>query len=306
MGSKRQFFLFILLHFLTVLRVFPGDGFFRQTYGSVLNGETVYIIENENLKIYIPGGNNYYYETITESDLDIGGDGYVRVSLFGRRPILLYGGNFVVLIERGGPNYSSYNPDIPTAPLIESGALEVLPFDIKGVKGTSVYEEVVRGKRVVYGTGDLNRIFCGGWLSFCWNEDVLPWVEGKAGDGIGEKLFVEFTRPKNHILILNGFVDFARLNLYKDNNRLKKAVIRSIDDGIPFEVETSFEDVVKLHKVDFPREALKVEIEIAEVYPGLKWEDTAITGLATNQSWNDYSYMKKSSAKAVPYSEGAR
>ncbi len=92
---------------------------------------------------------------------------------------------------------------------------------------------------------------------------------------------VSFNRPSDHVMILNGAVDFARLNLYKDNNRLKRVLVRA-DDG-SFAFEHVFDDVVAFHKIPFPAEARGVTITILEVYPGRRWDDTCVTAIYLKQ-----------------------
>ena len=69
--------------------------------------------------------------------------------------------------------------------------------------------------------------------------------------------------------------------LYKANNRVKSAVITSLDEENPFEVEYEFEDYVHFSEIDFPCEVSKVRFTIKEVYKGEKWDDTCITAVIT-------------------------
>ncbi|ADN02951.1 hypothetical protein STHERM_c20160 [Spirochaeta thermophila DSM 6192] len=105
---------------------------------------------------------------------------------------------------------------------------------------------------------------------------IEPWVEGVEWPGIGEKIRVTVKGRRvvpggvlwevegkgegtNTLVVLNGFVDPLRPHLYKMNNRVKRAVIRSVDGGEPFEVEVEFPDVVRFHVVKLPRLAKEVE-----------------------------------------------
>ncbi|MCF6334908.1 MAG: hypothetical protein L3J12_04140, partial [Spirochaetales bacterium] len=116
-----------------------------------------------------------------------------------------------------------------------------------------------------------------------FNENVHPWVEGVDGPGIGEKLTISFTEPSGDIVVLNGFVDRNRKHLFKANNRVKTAIIRSEDSGEPFEFEYHFEDMVRVDEIRFPRTAEKVIFEIKDVYSGEKWDDTCISAVLTRE-----------------------
>ena len=125
---------------------------------------------------------------------------------------------------------------------------------IESIEAWSTLTETVKGEAVTYGADRLRYPF----YSFidaelCFNNAMLFWAEGEAGPGIGGTIRVAFNRPSDHMMVLNGAVDFARLNLYKDNNRLKRMLVRA-DDG-SFAFEHVFDDVVAFHKIPFPAQA---------------------------------------------------
>ena len=106
------------------------------------------------------------------------------------------------------------------------------------------------------------------------------WVEGVKGNGIGEKLTVKFVQGKN-LTISNGFVSFDKPNLYKENARVKsfkitneagKSEVVTLKDTPHFQViESSF--------IMYSVEGSTYTLEITEVYPGTKYEDTCINSL---------------------------
>jgi len=116
-----------------------------------------------------------------------------------------------------------------------------------------------------------------------FNENSHPWVEGIDGSGIGESLTILFSEPSSDIVVLNGFVDRNRKHLFKANNRVKTAIIRSNDSGEPFEFDYHFEDMVQFDEIQFPRPAEKIIFEIKDVYPGEKWDDTCISAILTRE-----------------------
>ncbi len=112
-----------------------------------------------------------------------------------------------------------------------------------------------------------------------FSNQISPWVEGKSGDGIGETFeFDVLYRPKYplDIRILNGYVDPLKPHLFKQNNRIKKALIET-DTGIKKEV--MFRDEVEFTQIILPEDVKHVKLTILEVYKGTKYQDTCITSV---------------------------
>ena len=113
-----------------------------------------------------------------------------------------------------------------------------------------------------------------------WSNKITPWVEGKKGDGIGE--YVEFDIPSGlpyvDIRILNGYVDPLKPHLYKENNRIKKALIETDTEG---KKEITFEDVPEFTQIALPYKTRHFKLTILEVYKGSKYQDTCITAIET-------------------------
>ena len=78
-------------------------------------------------------------------------------------------------------------------------------------------------------------------------------------------------------------LDLEKHYLYKANNRVKTAVISSLDEGNPFEFEYRFEDFVHFAEIDFPAKVSKVSFTIKDVYNGEKWNDTCVTAVITRR-----------------------
>ena len=149
------------------------------------------------------------------------------------------------------------------------------------------------------------------------------WVEGVKGYGVGERItvymvdFTEFSSGNSiegyyepvegakkrtddeysgkfqGIYIVNGYA--KNEELYKANSRVKKMKL-TIDDTEEYILEV--EDTMKAQLFDLDYEKtytkdkffpIKAEFEILEVYPGEKYEDTAINTLLTGFDYNIYS-----------------
>jgi Nicotine adenine dinucleotide glycohydrolase (NADase) len=131
---------------------------------------------------------------------------------------------------------------------------------------------------------DVN-VFYYGPKSLFDHADHTAWVEGVDGQGIGEWIAVDFDHLRliNAIEINNGYNKGAEL--YLKNSRVKKltveffqndkrtVVLNSIelkDNGAPQHVSLPKDQVLK---------ATKVKFTIESVYPGTKFDDTAISEL---------------------------
>jgi len=114
-----------------------------------------------------------------------------------------------------------------------------------------------------------------------WNKNAVPWVEGATGDGIGEKIEFDVTNRwaadhGSQLTILNGYVNPEKPHLFKENNRVKKALVET---NTGFSQVVEFRDVVEFTPVDLPKGTTHVTITIQEVYPGSKYHDTCISAL---------------------------
>lgn len=116
------------------------------------------------------------------------------------------------------------------------------------------------------------------------------WIEGVSGYGIGEYIVYHF-KPENpritEIIIVNGYVKSE--SAWKNNSRVKK--LKMYIDNKPYatlELEDSkAEQHFKVDPIGYgdrqnfellkKKPGFTMKFEIVEVYPGLKWDDTAIT-----------------------------
>lgn len=113
---------------------------------------------------------------------------------------------------------------------------------------------------------------------------VTAWVEGVEGNGEGEYLRYSFpgTCPRiTTVLIHNGYV--KNWDVWRDNGRVKKLLMYYNDE--PYTI-LNLQDTMGLQSFDVgvlgyedkdSAPAWSIKFEILEVYPGKKYEDTAIT-----------------------------
>ena len=113
---------------------------------------------------------------------------------------------------------------------------------------------------------------------------VTAWVEGVEGNGEGEYLRYSFpgTCPRiTTVLIHNGYV--KNWDVWRDNGREKRLLMYYNDE--PYAI-LNLQDTMGLQSFDVgvlgyedkdSAPAWSIKFEILEVYPGKKYEDTAIT-----------------------------
>ncbi len=153
--------------------------------------------------------------------------------------------------------------------------------NITNINASSFYKEKGKNADIKYVPQVLPSLFSVG-MHCTWIRHN-PWVPGKEknSSGLEEYLEIDFSNPSNNLVVLNGYVDPFKHYLYKANNRVKKAVITSLDKNNPFEFEYDFEDYVHFSEINFPKATNKVRLTIKEVYKGEKWDDTCITAVIT-------------------------
>ena len=151
---------------------------------------------------------------------------------------------------------------------------------VKSVKMNVPYlKETIKGNKIIYDDDILKyRWFTVSGYESVYANCTKPMVEGSEGNGEGVELDVEFYVPSDNIVILNGYADWNKQHLYKQNARMKKVKL----EGEGFSVEYEFEDYVHFAQIDFPKQVEKIKLTVLEVYDGSKWADMAISGIWVN------------------------
>jgi len=104
------------------------------------------------------------------------------------------------------------------------------------------------------------------------------WVEGVAGHGIKETLYINewFGIDLNSIHISTGFVSFHRPHLFRQNSRPKKIELSVVNK---FSIILDLDDTPNFHTINLPVGVGRNDIlvlKILEVYEGTRYEDTCI------------------------------
>ena len=227
------------------------------------------------------------WQEIKLSDIKLNNAGWYEIHIRNRNSVILRGGNYFEILTGDTSNDGEFGLNVgkPSFEWAESDRL--LTLGIQSIEASSTLTEVVNDKHVSYTTEMLDKLFFSDYLGITnnWNADHFPWVEGEEGPGIGVTLDITFTEPSDHMVVLNGFVDPRRRHLFRANNRVKRALVRSLEADLPFSFEYQFADAVEFSHIPFPNTAKAVQLEILEVYPGERWDDTAISAIITNHTW---------------------
>ncbi|MCF0126627.1 MAG: hypothetical protein HUJ68_12920 [Clostridia bacterium] len=105
-----------------------------------------------------------------------------------------------------------------------------------------------------------------------------PWVENAEGHGIGE--FISFYGNCTFLYILNGYISFEKPYLYEANSRLKKIEISFPEEINKNSLIVELNDTPNPQKIDLGfRCQSQICLKILEVYEGLKYKDTCLSGI---------------------------
>lgn len=103
-----------------------------------------------------------------------------------------------------------------------------------------------------------------------------PWVEGVRGPGIGQSIDISpVWSPR--VVISNGFVSYDKPYLYTANNRVKEFIVEDESNGGSYTVEVA--DTPCPQFIYLRKSSEHIKLVIKSVYPGEKWDDTAINFL---------------------------
>ena len=136
---------------------------------------------------------------------------------------------------------------------------------------TSYLTGIIRGNPVLYKPENLAN-----------NDITKKWVEGNSGNGEGEVLRIknDLTHPRT-LYLINGFFDPQKTYLFYENTRIKTCLIRCYDENHILR-ETfvhDFLDTGNLQLIHFQQKYAYFDFEVKSVYPGSKYNDTAVSAI---------------------------
>lgn len=287
------------------------SGISKTEYNSEINYPT--FIETED-SLY--GYNKFEYLKVKKNKIKCNEYGFLYFTFNDNIQYIIYGGNYYAIkynnfshnedkrINEVGEifhnvfNSDRYNPktgelqssDIKLNEDWGNYASQYLDYSlflyniVKSIKmNVPFLEESINGKKITYNDDILKfRWFLITRYGSLYANCVKPMVEGDRGNGIGVEVDIEFYIPSDNIVILNGYADWNKQHLYKQNARMKKVKV----EGDGFSLDYEFEDYVHFAQIDFPKQVDKIKITVLEVYDGSKWADMAISGIWVNPDVN--------------------
>lgn len=307
---RRKLFILFILMFTSVVYSTDIKDKYQKLNKTAEFTELGGIAIDDNSYIIRSWENSSWIRELSKDDMKIDSNNYVFFEDSGEKYIVICGGNFFCIFDYDNPNLfrmlkneTKSEKKYAFMRFIKFDKIALLEnfnrnkntrlsFGINKILSSSNYTEKTRTQDIIYDSEYLSVLFDMKFVYTDWISHT-PWVPGKENNssGIDEYLEIEFTEPKDNIVVLNGYVDLEKRYLYKANNRVKTAIITSLDEENPFEIEYEFEDYVHFSEIDFPCEVSKVRFTIKEVYKGEKWDDTCITAVITR--WEEDSKKEK-------------
>jgi hypothetical protein len=119
------------------------------------------------------------------------------------------------------------------------------------------------------------------WSGNLSKRDGLPWASA-SGSGIGEKIIIDMqNNPANKLLIINGFVDSERPDLYNANSRLKEIQLTNLETQKHITVllnDSKEPQVIDISELK-PYADTIIELEILSVYEGIRYKDLCVQAI---------------------------
>lgn len=255
----------------------------------------------ESLVLFRRIDHKEYYQDMTLNDLKLNTDVFYEIEAFGSRLVAIFGSRYFFFHDVLHPEYSMFNvsknydgfyKENVTLFDYESGSIGRRLKSIVDILVPDVLEETGRNGLIRYDPSDMERYYArgaDGWVLA--NPNGKPWATSK--DPIGMTVDIEFDEVlgldsgrmikggSNYFIILNGYANPLKRNLYKENRRIKTLRVESLDDQATFSIKHELEDVVRFQVVKFPQTVKKIRITILDYYEGSKYKDLCVQAFLT-------------------------
>lgn len=247
---------------------------------------------------YVSFVNEYgYYDSshIESYDLYLDDDGYKKMEFKDRKFIIIDGEHANIIFEYNGDSLASDKEAVKK--YFSTSTKDWMPVanmsGPKYINGKLYFQNIkasssLKDKHYNYLPENILEVYDAGYETTRWVMNNIPWVEGKPGNGIGETIEFDLIPGTVHefkgnasfdLIILNGYVDPLKPYLFKENNRIKKAIIETEKE---VKVVT-FNDCVEFTSVHLNGKHVKITIQ--EVYQGTKYQDTCISAISLWDGW---------------------
>lgn len=215
--------------------------------------------------------------------------GFPVVKIFGEDAYFFYGGDRCLLFFISGNKMNYILPEIKLRSLLNEYGSRIVQLSNGVIVKTS---SNLKDKKIRYDESGLIANFFGE-IDGCklYNTLAKPWAEGNAGSGINESLVITFIESdelgkltsriikNDKLVVLNGYIDFFKPYLFKQNNRVRSMQVDSLDSNEQFSFIIELQDTPNFQEIFLPRKVSQVKLTILSVYPGSMYDDTCITGV---------------------------
>ncbi len=165
---------------------------------------------------------------------------------------------------------------------------------------SSVMMEEISGRLRIYAAQNLGRSLFSvedDETRLLWNPDHLPWMEGAAGNGVGQTIQLSCDRVFSSISILNGYVDMSNPSLFRENGRAKSIRMEDLDNGLVYQLELA--DEIAFTGILLERPTRNVRLLIVEVYEGTVYQDTCISAIIPESSPSTFYFQGLGDGRAL-------
>lgn len=172
-------------------------------------------------------------------------------------------------------------------------------FNPKYTASSIMMEEIAGGVRI-YAAQNLGRYLysvAGDATQLVWNQEHLPWMEGAAGNGVGQTIKLSCDKSFSSLNILNGYVDLANLSAFRENSRAKSIRIEDLDNGLVYQLDLADEIAFTGIQLDLP--TCNVLLRITAVYEGSVYQDACISALIPEDAPSTFYFQGQGDGRAV-------
>lgn len=166
--------------------------------------------------------------------------------------------------------YNSNSGETIVATELKGAIDEPWIYPVFNVTSSSYLTETLNGKQVSYPPENIRT-----------HDVTKSWVEGVEGFGKGERIsFGNCGNGSRKIYIINGFFSPDKPSLFYDNNRIKTLKINCYkNDKLVSTQFRELKDTGEMQLIEFTERYDSFDFIIEDVYPGKKYNDTAISGI---------------------------
>ncbi len=108
-----------------------------------------------------------------------------------------------------------------------------------------------------------------------YTETDNPWANAGGNYAVGEAITLTAEHDFNKLIISNGYISFAKPELYHKNSRAKDITVSDAARNRKL-LDVTLKDTPLLQEIDLGAEVRQVSIKITGIYRGTRYKDTCI------------------------------